>query len=363
MKSFSGYLFCFLLLYTSCHPLVIEGDMLPYRTIIVYMAADNELSDDAWDNLGEMQFIYEENGVNLVVFLDPSDDFPQILKIERGGFKLVKTYSEFNSADAIHLKQVLNDAISLFPAASYGLVLWSHGTSWMPEGVPLRSFGEDDGRQMDITALAAALPVKFDFILFDACLMGSVEALYELRDKADFIIASPTEVINMGFPYEPIIQELIQNQPDLMKVAAAYHDFYDDLPGAYRSASISLIKTSELEQLAALTGQLVAEQPFNMRLFERTSVQRLDVYEEQYAFDFLDFMEKVFPTADLAGLKRQLDKTVLYKVHTPRLIDEFDILAFCGLSCYIPHPHRDDLNVFYQQLAWCLDSGFYRFFE
>jgi len=337
--------------------------MLPYRTIIVYMAADNQLSDDAWDNLDEMQFVFAENGVNLIVFIDPSDDLPQMLKIERGGYKLVKTYTEFNSADAIHLKQVLNEIISLFPAASYGLVLWSHGSSWLPAGVQLRSFGEDNGRQMDITALAAALPVKFDFILFDACLMGSVEALYELRDKADFIIASPTEVISMGFPYEPIIQELIKDQPDLTKVAAAHHDFYDGLPGVYRSASVSLIKTSELEQLAALTGQLVAEQPFDMGLVERTSVQRLDVFEEQYAFDFLDFMEQVFPTADLSGLKRQLDKTVLYKAHTPRFLDEFDIHAFCGLSCFIPHPQRSDLNAFYQQLAWCLDSGFYRFFE
>ena len=41
---------------------------------------------------------------------------------------------------------------------------------------------------MNIDALAAALPVRFDFILMDACLMGSVEVVYELRNKADFII-------------------------------------------------------------------------------------------------------------------------------------------------------------------------------
>ena len=33
-----------------------------------------------------------------------------------------------------------------------------------------------------------------EFILFDACLMSSIEVLYDLRDKAKYVIASPAEL-------------------------------------------------------------------------------------------------------------------------------------------------------------------------
>jgi len=216
---------------------------------------------------------------------------------------------------------------------------------------------------MNIDVITTALPIKFDFILLDACLMGSIEVAYELRNKTDYIIASPTDIIYMGFPYEQIIRELTCTEPDLRKVAADYFNFYNEMSGTFRSASISLINTKEMEQLAAITKQLITGHTLDADAFERTSVQRLDVYSEQYTFDFLDFMEKAFRDVDTDLLKEQLNKTVLYKAHTPNFINEYNILIFCGLSCYIPHPQRDDLNTYYQHLDWCKDSGFYQLFN
>jgi hypothetical protein len=118
----------FILLLVSCRK--DDSDIAPStRTIIVYMAADNDFSEDAWDNINEMQRGYIEKGINLIVFIDPSDDVPQILRVNHGETIRVKTYPEFNSADVTQMRQVLNDIVDLYPAASYGLVLWSHGTS------------------------------------------------------------------------------------------------------------------------------------------------------------------------------------------------------------------------------------------
>ena len=349
-------------MFVSCNKDDELNDIPVNCTIIVYMAADNDLSDDAWDNLKSIQSGYIEKGTNLIVFIDPTNDYPHIFQIMKGVNKRIKIYPEFNSVDAGRMRQVINDIIGMYPAPGYGLVLWSHGTSWLPAGVQLRSFGEDHGYQMDIHALADALPVKFDFILMDACLMGSVEVAYELRNKADFIIASPTETLYMGFPYGQIIPELLQDEPDLKKVATSYFNYYDQLPYAFRSASVSLINTSELEQLALITNRLISGQAFEAEMFDRKSVQRLDVYEEQYTFDFLDFIEKAFPDSETGLLKEQLDKTVPYKAHTPEFLGQFAISAFCGLSCYIPMK-SGELNGFYRQLAWCEDSGFYHLFQ
>ena len=362
MKYLHFYFLLYLALFVSCNKDNNADGVLSHRTIIVYMAADNDLSEDAWNNIIDMQSGYVEKNTNLVVFIDPMNDVPQILRIESGGIKKIKTYSELNSVDAVQMKQVLNDIIGMFPAKSYGLVLWSHGTSWLPSGIRLKSFGEDKEQQMDITDLAISLPVRFDFILMDACLMGAVEVAYELRNKTNFIIASPTEIIFTGFPYKQIIPELLHPEIDLKKVAASYFNFYDKMPGVYRSATISLINTSELDRLAVITAQMIANSIFDTIAFDRSSIQRLDVYSEQYVFDFLDFLEKAFPDADTTPLKEQIGKVVLYEAHTSSFIDEYNIQTCCGLSCYIPHLQRNDLNAYYHQLEWCKAAGFYLLF-
>jgi len=325
------------------------------RTILVYMAADNDLSDDAYVDLEEMQRGFTEKGTNLLVFIDPADDVPQILEITPGGSKTVKVYPEFNSADAVKMGQVLSEMIRMYPADESGLILWSHGTSWLPAGSRLRSFGRDNGKQMNIPDLANNLPAHFDFILFDACLMGSVEVAYELKDKADYIIASSTETIYEGFPYDLIITELLQTKIDFNAVAESYFDYYNAQDGAYRSATISVIETRYLPELAYSLKELFENNAVNLQAFDRTSVQRLDTFNEQYVFDLSDFVDKLFPDANKTDFKAQLNRIVRYKNHTPQFLLEYNINTYCGLSCYIPHPERNDLTMYYKTLKWYKD--------
>ncbi|MDR2425510.1 MAG: clostripain, partial [Prevotellaceae bacterium] len=170
------YILIIFYLFVSCEKENRTDEPLPaFRTVIVYIAGDNDLSDDALNDIEEMKRGYSEAGVNLIVFADLQGQAPEILKIGKNSAEIVLRYPEFNSAEAAQVQRTLNDIVTMYPAASYGLVLWSHATSWLPAGVRLRSFGQDSDKQMNIAELAAALPVHFDFILFDACLMGAVE--------------------------------------------------------------------------------------------------------------------------------------------------------------------------------------------
>lgn len=327
------------------------------RTLIVYMAADNDLSADALADLEEMKQGFSENGANLIVFIDPKDKNPRLLKIHPEKETVIKSYPEMNSANPDVLKEIIRETVDLYPAEEYGLILWSHGTSWLPAGSMLRSFGQDSGKQMNIIDLAKALPIRFGFILMDACLMGSVEVLYELKDKTDFIIASSTETIYTGFPYEQIIPELIKPRTDLKTVGQHYFDYYNSLQGAYRSATVSVVETAHLPELARQLKLLCENNEIDMQTVDRGSVQRLDVYDEQYTFDLLDFVNQMLPNVDKNDFIAQLEKTILYKNHTPQFIGQYDINTYCGLSCYIPHPQRSDLNSFYKTLRWYTDSG------
>ncbi|MDR1115066.1 MAG: hypothetical protein LBL33_02745 [Tannerella sp.] len=357
-------LFIVLIFTVSCKKDNYTEQLPVNRTVIVYMAADNDLSGDAPVDLEEMKRSYKETGVNLIVLMDVANEEPYLLRITEGGSETIKVYPEFNSADPANMNSLLGEIIEMYPSDDYGLILWSHGTSWLPAGMQLKSFAKDGNRQMDISELVEALPLRFSFILFDACLMGSVEVAYELKDRADYIIASFSETIYEGFPYNLIIPELTKQQPDFRKVAENYFMYYNEQENElYRSATISVVNTRELEALAAVTSQAIVGQAFDMTTFDRRSVQRLDVYAEQYTFDFIDFVNKAFPETDKTALTEQLNKVLLYKAHTSGFIGMYDIDTFCGLSCYIPHPSRDDLNSYYRHLNWSQASGFMNLFD
>ena len=95
---------------------------------------------------------------------------------------------------------MLNRMQSDFPAASYGMVALWHATGWVPAemslpALALRSAILDSGTDepynyMELPDFADAIPFKLDFIVFDACFMGSVEVAYELKDKAAYPVAN-----------------------------------------------------------------------------------------------------------------------------------------------------------------------------
>lgn len=341
-----------------------DHDELVNRTVLIYMAADNDLADNALRNIEQMKSSYPIDGKNnLLVFVNLPEEKPYLIKIETDTEIVIKQYEEFNSLEVQNMRRVLTEMISMYPAGKYGLVLWSHGSSWLPSNIKTRSFGEEKGLQMDITKLPGALPVKFDFILFDACLMGSVEVAYELKDNADYIIASSTEILYTGFPYDMVIPDLIAASPDLQKMAKKYMYYYQQLTGIYRSATISVIHTKELKQLAEITSLLLGGNSVNLDLFDRSIVQRLDSYEEQYLFDFSDFIHKVLPDIQTASFDKQVQKTVLYKAHTDEFMGDFFIRTYCGLSSYIPLESRNVLNNYYQSLKWYKDSGYKSLFN
>ena len=95
---------------------------------------------------------------------------------------------------------------------------------------------------------------------------------------------------------------------------------------------------------------------------DRGSIQRLDLYKEQYTFDLLDFVDKAFTSIDKSTFVNQLNQAVIYKAHTPMFLSEYEIETYCGLSCYIPHPQRDDLNIYYKTLEWYRAAGIYNLF-
>ena len=227
-------------------------------------------------------------------------------------------------------------------------------------------FGQDTGESpagyLDTEQLSEAIPSGvFDWMLFDACFMASAETLYALRDKAERIVCSPAEVIADGFPYAEIMTELLRPEPDLRAVCETYYRHYADDPRpAYRSATVSLVETSQLEALAVATasvlGAALTADPEVLSVMDLNRVQPLDRYRRHFLFD----MGSVVGELETRGLvpallaeawRAQLARTVIYEAHTPTMLG-LALDACCGLSMYVPYADYADLNEYYRSLGW-----------
>src|SRR5690606_451936 len=228
------------------------------RMVLIYIAANNDLKDEAVNSVNELESAYQA-GINLLVYLKISPESSVILKVKSDNTSkivsdTVAIYGNENSSDPDFLAKVVNDARRISPASSYGLVLWSHASSWAPPlGVRLKSFGYDSGMEMDIVDLKKALPSDFQYIIFDACSMASIEAIYELRNNARYILASPTEVLSSSYPYGQIVPYLFGGKNELIKIGQSFINYYQSLGGEYASATVSLIDTEALPALAQKT--------------------------------------------------------------------------------------------------------------
>ena len=178
------------------------------RTVLVYMMADNSLSSYSSQNIQSLMNGAAGgnlNGGNLIVYVDARNETPKLLQIKEGkdgrmqNFT-VKDYPEHNSTSEEVMVSVINDVQTLFPAKSYALDLWSHGSAWLPTDFDqmMRSIGQDGSDWLEIPVLKRVLAKAFgakklEFILFDACNMASIEVAYELRNSTKGFISSQTD--------------------------------------------------------------------------------------------------------------------------------------------------------------------------
>ena len=371
-------LLAILLLLASCDK---DDDVrtLPAKdlTYIVYMAADNSLSGNVESNLRgiEAGLRAMDVAINTVAFVDVGDGGAQLVSFTRddGGSVTREVIGEYGDVDAVDpdfMADVIAGVAARYPSQHYVLDLWSHGMGWLPASAPSlpfgRWFGQDGQHFMDIRGLRSALAatgLHFDFLMFDACLMATVEVAYELRGVADYIVASPIEVWEMGFPYNSIMPALQSRHPEIA-VAEAYAGYYD---GAYSPAygiemtgAISVIDCAALDSLAGVTRRQLADVA---PVYDETFVDELlryDRYTYHYLYDFGDYMTRLLGADDAAPVIGALGQALPFRYAT----DSFgygsqtiylDADRYTGLGSYVPRQSYTAWNEYYKTLQWFED--------
>lgn len=368
----------------------VEGS----RTVLAYLASDNSLSDFALTDLGEMRLgmaKVNNNNVRLLVYID-SDSSPRLIELKNKGGKLVettvKTYENRNSVGLTETLEVFDDVFKNdeYRAESYGLIYWSHGDGWIPNPLPsTRWIGQDTGsgtHYMNIADLVSILSADavphFDFILFDACFMQSIEVAYALRSFTDYYIGSPTEIPGPGARYDVLVPALFSDGEVALEVATAYYEpyyeIYDDGKGMSNTnwtggVSVCVLKSAELESLASITRQVLPENTDSGEL--RSVVFDYDQRSGSHVgyYDFVQMMEQLTDASAFAAWKQVYELAVPYWKTTPKNYSAFGGFGFGGMfsmegsngvSHYIPSSSKQSAAAAYRSTSWYTDAGLSR---
>ncbi len=234
------------------------------RTVLVYMAANNNLGSSRYDrmDIDEMRQAAkagDTRGGRLVIYHAGYNTAPTLVEILADRLDTLKVYDNENlSVSSARMAEVFSDLDEKVPARQYGLVLWSHGTGWLQDGMEeperRRSFGLEGRHTMNVSTLAQTIeeaPFKLDFVYFDCCYMMSVETLYQMRRTAPVIAGSTTELLTTGMPYDQNIACFFKNgQADLIGAAQNTFNLYNAMSGQNRTCTMSVLSTDGLDKLA-----------------------------------------------------------------------------------------------------------------
>ena len=346
-------LFLFILLLASCDK-ENGADPLPYkRTVLVYLAADNNLSSFALQDLAEMKegmAQVADGTLHLLVYIDTGSS-PRLVELKKQNGQVVedvvRTYDDRNSVGVDETREVFDAVFTNpdFQAESYGLIYWSHADGWIPFGqTSTRWVGQDktDGdHRMNLSELVTVLQSvpHLDFLMFDACFMSSVEVAYELRGFTDYYIGSPTENPGPGAPYERLVPLMAADQAavEMSKVYfASYEEIYNGGIGISNSnwtggTSICVMRTDALEQLAALTAQFLPEEVVDIAALKE---EVFDYDHDGWGRDYVGYF-------DLKQLMKQILDDTLLEHHAQELLPVCRHVLHGGCQRHHPlHPRQ-----------------------
>lgn len=292
------------------------------------------------------------------------------------------------ATDPAVMEEVFADMQTVAPSDSYGLILGSHASGWMKgTSVPTKAFGDDDGYNIDIPDLADVLKNSFseklDFVLFDACMMGTAEVGYELRETTSYCIASVMETPVYGFPYDQILPYLYSENVDY---SAVCHEFISFNKTKDAWGTCAVMDCSQMENLASAVKAKLSEWKDALSSVSMQNVQQYGVGKYRssssdyryFSYDVLDFFRELgkksgVVEADLneavASIQSALNQAVIAKDCLSGIDYDFEELVidgtrFCGIGMYIPKEYNPYVanktawNDYYEQsISWYHAAG------
>lgn len=341
------------------------SSMTDVCTLLVYYRPRQ--SDATFEGPTLMEFVTDgEGNINGSPALSGSITIDDVVAVAEK--KVYTDDGTYVSVDPSVMLEVFQDMQAAAPSESYGLIFGSHASGWM-EGTSVSSskaFGNDGGYSIDIPDLAdvllSAFSGKLDFILFDACMMGTAEVGYEFRNVADYVIGSAMETPVAGYPYDRILPVLYGDASGFSRACSEFISF-NEANGDW--GTCALMDCSQMEQLADAVNEALSEADFSG--FDYDDVQQYGYSGNGYkyfSFDVGDFFRVLNGGVMPEGIRTALDGAVPAKyclsgseyAFNDVVVDES---RFCGIGMYYPDQGINaSWDEYYRtSIAWYVAAG------
>ncbi len=266
--------------------------------------------------------------------------------VEDGELRLLDNLGEASMLDTTELVDFIEFSAENFPANRYDLVLWDHG------GGSLYGYGSDEMNPdgvLYINEIARALKatgLKFDFVGFDACLMGTIETACMLEPYADYLIASEETEPAHGWDYTPWLDALgADSSIDTADLGAVIVDSFirhNEPANENGDTTLSVVALREIPYVYDMLCAYMSDATDALYNQEFTmisaSVANSKAFAEGYNLDMIDIIDFA-ERSDLEGkgeLEQALNSAVKYADSSMRS-------GAYGLSLYFPYT---DLSVY-----------------
>ena len=350
------------------------------KTIFIYMpwtasetSTHGSLYSYFLNNISDIEKgIVAQNGLGnnrVLVFVSSSPTQSTLfeIKYERGQCvrDTLRLYGYIDYTTPGGIASILCEVKASAPAQQYGMIIGSHANGWIPKGVEnyykTRAFGGSSRRyQTDMFDLATGIEqagMHMQFICFDDCYLAQVEIAYDLRDVADYLIASTSEVLADGIPYAEVWKYFTPTTPNYKEICETFYQHY--IVQSYPYGTLSAIKCSEIKEMARLMKRLNASHTFNTA--NLGSLQKLDGYAQTAFFDFADYVKALCGGTTPPEFAEAIGRLVPHYRYTPHIYTALSssnggfstvpVHTFSGIT--ISDPTQNSYIVAYKmQTAW-----------
>ena len=330
----------------------LKGSGKDTVTIMIYMCGSDLESQNgmATSDLSEMANATISDNVNLIIYTGGcsrwrnniiSSKYNQIYQVKNGGLvKLEDNMGKACMTTPSTLTEFIKYCSSKFPADRNELIFWDHG------GGSISGYGSDEKYSnqsaMSLAGIDEALEdagCTFDFMGFDACLMGTMENGLMLADYADYLIASEETEPGTGWYYTNWLTALSSNtSTDTLQIGKKIIDDYvSSAKGS--EATLSIVDLAELQSVTSKSftafaesiADLISNDSYKTVSSARRSCKEFSKSSALDQIDLADFAECLGNTEGEA-LSEAIKSAVKYNKTSSNIAKSYGIAIFFPYS-------------------------------
>ncbi len=342
------------------------GPVIREWTLLVYMCNDNSATLPWQDDIDEM--LAADTDANIIVLYDGNGSADsRLFSIHDGEIENLTApffSTEINTGSPFQLSDFVVWGMQNYPSRHVWVDLWGHGNGW--KGV-CRDIHPSDvltpselGRAFD--GIKEKTGKNVNILTFDACRMGAMSVLYDLRGSVDYVLSSEKDVPEKGLPYTIILDNLSPSPEETSQVIVDKYVRWASANSAYSvtysAANMSLFQSfmNDFNDYISLTTPLL---PYRYgKIWQARNLT--EKYEPPAMYDLRNFIENL-RSVDylLEGPGRELMEkynNTFFEMHysNPLPINGIRAKNAGGMSIYFPIQVFSDYTSqsFYQETAW-----------